>query len=180
MTDFTPSVIVSRTFRSASWAATWAGTAAKQRSAKMQRACRRVIPLLWFGIALAHAQQRFPDPPPLLTGTASIHGRVVDALSGQPIEGAEVRLVDDTIETETKEVRGRTVTVRQFMRSGKTLSGSDGQYGFDSIRDGVYRLHITHRLYLPACRGPALVRAQCDVITVVTDQRLDDANISLS
>ena len=116
----------------------------------------------------------------MLTGTASIHGRVVDALSGQPIEGAEVRLVDDTIETETKEVRGRTVTVRQFMRSGKTLSDSDGQYGFDNIRDGPYRLHITHRLYLPSCRGPALVRGQCDVITVVTDQRLDDANISLS
>jgi hypothetical protein len=131
-------------------------------------------------MALAHAQQPFPDPPPLLTGTASIHGRVVDALSGKPIEGAEVRLVDDTIETETKEVRGRTVTVRQFMRSGKTLSGSDGQYGFDSIRDGPYRLLITHRLYLPSCRGPALVRSQCDVITVVADQRVDDANISLS
>lgn len=159
----------------------------------MQRACRlaietcgRVIPLLWFGIALAHAQlrfpqqQQFPDPPPLLTGTASIHGRVIDAQSGKPVEGAEVRLVDDTIETETKEIRGRTVTTRTFMRSGKTLSGNDGQYGFDNIRDGVYRLFISHRLYLPSCRGPALVRSQCDVITLVTDQRVDDANISLS
>lgn len=152
-----------------------------QRACRLAiEACRRVIPLLWFGIALAHAQQRFPDSPPLLTGTASIHGRITDALSGKPIEGAEVRLVDDTIETETKEVRGRTVMTRQFMRSRKTLSGSDGHYGFDSIRDGAYRLFITHRLYLPSCRGPALVRAQCDVIMVVTDQRVDDANISLS
>ena len=186
-TDFTPSVIVSRTFLSASWAAKRVGTAARQRSAAMQRACRstidacgRVIPLLWFGIALGHAQQRFPDPPPLLTGTASIHGRVIDALSGKPIEGAEVRLVDDTIETETKEVRGRTVTTRQFMRAGKTLTGSDGEYGFDNIRDGPYRLSITHRLYLPSCRGPALVRSQCDVITVVADQRVNDANVPLS
>jgi len=129
---------------------------------------------------VAHAQQRFLDPPPLLTGTASVHGRVIDALSGKPIEGAEVRLVDDTIETETKEVRGRTVTTRTFMRSGKTLSDNDGSYGFDGIRDGPYRLFITHRMYLPSCRGPALVRLQCDVIMVAPDQRVDNANMSLS
>ena len=122
----------------------------------------------------------FPEPPPLLTGTASIHGRVIDAHSGEPIEGAEVRLVDNTIETETKEVRGRTVATRQFTRSSKTLSGSDGSYTFDGIRDGTYRLFATHRMFLPSCRGPALVRSQCDVITVAADQRIGDANMSLS
>ena len=35
---------------------------------------------------------RLPEPPPLNPGTSSIHGRVIDALSGKPIEGAEVRL----------------------------------------------------------------------------------------
>jgi hypothetical protein len=120
-----------------------------------------------------------PDPP-LLTGTASIHGRVVDALSGHPIEGAEVRLVDTTVETETREIRGRTVWTRSFARSGKMLTGADGGYAFDGLRDGSYRLLVTHRMYLPSCSGPALVRAQCDVITVVTDQRVDDANVSIS
>jgi hypothetical protein len=132
---------------------------------------------------MVHAQaptRRISEPPPLLTGTASVHGRVIDALSGKPIEGAEVRLVDDTIETETKEVRGRTVTTRQFMRSGKTFSDNDGSYGFDGIRDGPYRLLITHRMYLPSCRGSAFVRLQCDVIMVAPDQRVDNANMSLS
>ena len=122
----------------------------------------------------------FREPPPLLAGTASIHGRVIDAHSGEPIEGAEVRLVDDTIETETKEFRGRTVATRQFARSNKTLSGRDGSYAFDGIRDGTYRLFVTHRMFLPSCRGPALVRSQCDVITVAVDQRIADANMSLS
>lgn len=122
----------------------------------------------------------FREPPPLLTGTASIHGRVIDAHSGEPIEGAEVRLVDTTIETETKEFRGRTVATRQFARSSKTLSGNDGSYAFDGIRDGTYRLFVTHRMFLPSCRGPALVRSQCDVITIATDQRISDATMSLS
>ena len=122
----------------------------------------------------------FPEPPPLLTGTASIHGRVIDVHSGEPIAGAEVRLVDDTVETETKEVRGRTVTTRNFVRSGKTLSDSDGRYAFDGIRDGTYRLLVTHPMFLPSCRGPAMVRSQCDVITVAVDQRIGDANMSLS
>jgi protocatechuate 3,4-dioxygenase beta subunit len=122
----------------------------------------------------------FPEPPPLLTGTASIHGRVIDARSGKPIEGAEVSLADTTIETETKEIRGRTVTTRHFVRSSKTVSGNDGSYAFDGIRDGTYRLFVTHRTFLPSCRGSAFVRLQCDEITVATDQRIGDANISLT
>jgi hypothetical protein len=117
---------------------------------------------------------------PLLTGTASIHGSVVDALSGNPIVGAEVRLVDTTIETETKEVRGRTVATRTFTRSAKALTNADGSYAFDGLRDGTYRLFVTHRMYLPSCMGPALVRSECDAITVVTGQRVDATNTSLS
>jgi protocatechuate 3,4-dioxygenase beta subunit len=122
----------------------------------------------------------YPEPPPLLTGTASVHGRVIDALSGQPIEGAEVRLVDATIETETRDIKGRTVMTRQFARTNKAESGADGAYAFDGIRDGTYRLFVTHRWYLPSCRGAAMVRSQCDEISVVVDQRLDHANVSLS
>ena len=139
--------------------------------------------LLVAATLLAVVEQGRPagfSEPPLLTGTASIHGRVVDALSGNPIEGAEVRLVDTTIETGTTEFRGRTVGTRSFARSGTILTGADGSYAFDGLRDGMYRLFVGHRMYLPSCMGPAMVRSQCDAITVATDQHVDDVRISLS
>ena len=126
------------------------------------------------------AGRQVPEPPPLNPGTSSIHGRVIDALSGKPIEGAEVRLIDTTIEQEKKEIAGRTVTTRSFTRSGKTLTGGDGRYTFDGIRAGAYRLMVTHPMYLLSCMAPAALRGQCDVITVDTDQRAADANISLT
>lgn len=122
----------------------------------------------------------FPEPPPLNPGTSSVHGRVIDALSGKPIEGAEVRLVDTNIEQQKREIAGRTVWMRTFARSGKALTGSDGSYAFDGISDGAYRLFVTHRMYLLPCTGPATPRSQCDVITVVADQRIGDANVSLT
>lgn len=123
---------------------------------------------------------RFPEPPPLNPGTSSIHGRVIDALTGKAIEGAEVRLIDTTIEQEKKEMAGRTVMTRSFTRSGKTLTGGDGSYTFDGIRAGAYRLLVTHRMYLLSCMAPAALRSQCDVITVDSDQRVADANMSLT
>jgi protocatechuate 3,4-dioxygenase beta subunit len=126
------------------------------------------------------AGRQVPEPPPLNPGTSSIHGRVIDALSGKPIEGAEVRLIDTTIEQEKKEIAGRTVTTRSFTRSGKTLTGGDGRYTFDGIRAAAYRLMVTHPMYLLSCMAPAALRGQCDVITVDTDQRAADANISLT
>ena len=70
--------------------------------------------------------------------------------------------------------------MRSFTRSGKTLTGSDGSYAFDGIRAGAYRLLVTHRMYLLSCMAPAALRSQCDVITVDTDQRVADANVSLT
>jgi protocatechuate 3,4-dioxygenase beta subunit len=120
------------------------------------------------------------QPPPLNAGTSSIHGRVIDALSGKPIEGAEVRLFDTNVEQVSEVIGGRTVTTRGFTRTGRTLTGGDGSYTFDSIRAGAYRLLVTHRMYLLSCMAPAAVRGQCDVITVDTDQRVADANILLT
>jgi CBS domain-containing protein len=131
-------------------------------------------------IVLSQQLRQFPEPPPLNTGTSSIHGRVIDTLSGKPIEGAEVRLIDTTVEQEKKAIGGRTVTTRSFTRSGKTLTGRDGTYTFDGIRAGAYRLLVTHRMYLLSCMAPAALRGQCDVITVDADQRVADANMSLT
>ena len=123
---------------------------------------------------------RFPEPPPLNPGTSSIHGRVVDALSGEPIDGAEVRLMGSRIEQETKEVAGPTATTRQVVRMGKTLTGGDGRYGFDNISHGAYWLFVTHRSYLPSCNGSGgRPRSRCD-INVIADQRVDDAQVFLT
>ena len=125
-------------------------------------------------------QSRFPEPPPLNPGTSSIHGRVVDALSGQPIEGAEVRLIDSRVEQETKEVAGRTITTRHFVRVGKILTASDGSYGFDGISDGAYRLDISHRAYLGSCpASKGRPESYCAPIKVIADQRVNDADVSL-
>ena len=119
----------------------------------------------------------FPEPPPLNTGTSSIRGRVIDAMTGKPIEGAEVRLVDTA---SVEEIRNSKVWTRSSARANKTLTGSDGSYAFDGIRDGVYRLFATHRMYLFSCSTPVVApRSQCDVIMVVPDQRIVDANVSL-
>jgi protocatechuate 3,4-dioxygenase beta subunit len=120
-----------------------------------------------------------PEPPPLNPGTSSIHGRVIDALTGKPVEAAQVRLVDTNVERQATKV-GRSVTSRTFNRSGVTVTDSDGRYAFDGIGAGAYRLLVTHRMYLLSCLAPAAMRAQCDMITVDTDQRVADANVSLT
>ncbi len=120
------------------------------------------------------------EPLPLVTGTSSIHGRVIDALTGKPIEGAEVRLVDTTRE-ETREVTARSVRTQRLSRSATTRTGSDGGFGFDAIRDGTYGLAATHRMYVIGCLVPTPTILGCGgSITVVRDQRIDDANMSLN
>ncbi len=122
----------------------------------------------------------FPEPPPLNAGTSSIHGRVIDALTGKPIDGAEVRLIDCRIEQETTVIAGRPITTRQFMRVGKTLTGGDGSYGFDEISDGAYRLSFSHGAYLPSCPGSkGQPRSYCNPINVIANQRVNDADVSL-
>jgi hypothetical protein len=121
---------------------------------------------------------RFPEPPPLNPGTSSIHGRVVDALSGQPIERAEVVLVDSKMEPQTTEFAGRTFTTH-VMRVGRTLTGVDGSYGFDDISDGAYRLFVSHRAYLPSCPGSSRPRSHCELISLIANQRVTDAHVSL-
>ncbi len=113
-------------------------------------------------------------------GTSSIRGRVVDAQSGQPIEGAEVRLTDTKFEEETKDIDGRAVIMRSF-RVGKTTTGADGGFAFDGLKDGSYRLFVTHRWYMDSCLGLApMTRSQCFEMAVAADQHVTDANVLLS
>ena len=119
------------------------------------------------------------EPPPLNTGTSSIRGRVVDALSGKPIAGADVRLTDTQFEDETKDIDGRTLIMRSY-RVGKTTSAADGGFAFDGVRNGAYRLFVTHRSYTDSCLGLAPIpRSQCTEIVVAADQHVDDANVLL-
>lgn len=119
------------------------------------------------------------EPPPLNTGTSSVRGRVVDALSGKPIAGADVRLTDTRFEEETKDIDGRTLIMRSY-RIGKTTTGADGGFAFDDLKDGAYRLFVTHRSYTDSCLGLAPIpRSQCTEIVVAVDQHVDDANVLL-
>lgn len=136
------------------------------------------VVVLTVTVLAAFEQARFQEPPPLNPGTASIHGRVVDSQSGQPIAGAEVLLIDSRIEQETKAIAGRTLTT-PVARVGKTQTGGDGSYGFDNISDGAYRLFVSHRAYLPTCPGSSRPRSHCEPINVIADQRVTDAHVSL-
>ena len=129
-------------------------------------------------VLAALEQARFPELPPLNPGTSSIHGRVVDALSGQPIERAEVVLMDSKMEPQTTEFAGRTFTTH-VMRVGRTLTAADGSYGFDDISDGAYRLFVSHRAYLPSCPGSSRPRSYCELINLIANQRVTDAHVSL-
>lgn len=129
-------------------------------------------------VLAAFEQARFPEPPPLNPGTSSIHGRVVDAQSGKPIEGAEVLLLDSKMQQDTRTFAGRTFTTH-VARVGKTVTGADGGYGFDNISDGAYRLFVSHRAYLPSCPGSSRPRSQCELINLIANQRVTDADVAL-
>jgi len=129
-------------------------------------------------VPAAFEQARFQEPPPLNPGTSSIHGRVVDAQSGKPIEGAEVLLIDSRIEQQTRVIAGRSFT-GPVARVGKTRTAGDGGYGFDNISDGAYRLFVSHRAYLPSCPGSNRPRSYCVPIDVIADQRVNDLEVSL-
>ena len=79
-----------------------------------------------------------PEPPPVLPGTSSIAGRVLDA-ADKPIEGAEVRL--------TEKPDGPNA----LMRTSKTLTDRDGFFVFPGVRAGSYLTLVLHKHHLPSC-----------------------------
>ena len=71
---------------------------------------------------------------PALSGSRVISGTVVSALSGQPLDTADMTLTDSKSGTQIAE----------------TATDAEGRFEFDHVADGKYSLQASHRGYLAA------------------------------
>ncbi len=69
----------------------------------------------------------------------SIHGYITDKATGEPIKTAGVELLPTGI---------------------KTITGSEGQYEFNDIDPGVYKLHITKTGYEELVSNEIVVKSE--------------------
>ena len=105
-----------------------------------------------------------PEPPPLLPGTSSIAGRVVDA-ADKPVEGAEVILTE-------KPVPG----TNSPMRSSKALTNRDGFYEFRNISANSYLMLVMHKHHQPSCLASW---SQCPEIDLLPDQARANLDVQM-
>lgn len=111
--------------------------------------------------------QKAPPLPPLLPGTSSIAGRVVDA-ADKPLEGAEV-----VIEVKPVPLPPGSRPVR---RVAKTLTDRDGLFEFREIAAGTYLVFATHRHHLPAtCVG----MTTCGEVEVAAGESRRDFHVQM-
>ena len=99
--------------------------------------------LLHFGPA-ADAHQRQPPATivaPIQPGDATIHGRVADRDSSRPLIGATVQLLSGDLR-----------------RSSVSRTDVDGEFSFDAIAPGDYRLVVMHAGYVDQAYGAPDVR----------------------
>jgi len=116
------------------------------------------------------APAAFGQPGPvssLAPGTSAISGVLVDARSKQPISGCRVGLVE--------------IQVR-IPRNALAITDADGRYVFDGIAGGEYAVTTMCESYLPSVcyRGPGTEPPRCDTISVVTDQRKTNIDLTLT
>jgi hypothetical protein len=98
-------------------------------------------------------------------GSASISGRVTDALTKQPIAGCMVSLNELYVTPS---------------RNARTTTNSDGVYAFADICDGQYHVNTWCEPHLPTCyRSPGTDATGCDAVAVVVDQRKTNVDIAL-
>jgi hypothetical protein len=84
--------------------------------------------------------------PPVAPGTASIEGRVIDAVSEKPIDGAEVSLIE----------WGRQIPPGSRPGYSTTVANRDGVFTFRDIAAGAYQLTAYSKRHLRGCVGTAL------------------------
>jgi protocatechuate 3,4-dioxygenase beta subunit len=88
---------------------------------------------------------RRPESPPVLSGTASIEGLVIDAATQQPIAGADVLLSDSQPTTERN-----ARSTRVFMRTSDATTDREGRFAFRRIAAGTYRVRAVGPHYVSA------------------------------
>src|SRR5271165_703271 len=91
----------------------------------------------------------------------SIEGTVVDAVSGQPLRGAEVRLRGFT--------PGATAPVAQSASAG---TDANGRFVFEGLSAGRFRLMASHEGYLDDSRGNPGLRGK--MLAVAPGQHVND------
>lgn len=100
---------------------------------------------------------------PLREGTAEIHGRVLDALSENPIADLEVLL----FEVDAGGVRGPGPRPR----SAVTHTDAAGRFSVSKISAGSYQIRVTGKTHLPICFGGSREAPErCERIHVDDDQ----------
>jgi len=78
------------------------------------------------------ARAQAPPPAAISHGSRTISGAVVSALGGQPLEGADVTLLD----------------AKSGTLLAETTSDGEGRFAFSHLADGKYSLRATHRGYI--------------------------------
>jgi Carboxypeptidase regulatory-like domain len=119
--------------------------------------------------ALAMTPAAFGQQGPvssLRPGTSSISGVLVDGRSKQPISGCRVGLVE--------------VQVR-VPRNALAITDADGRYAFDGIAGGEYAINTLCESHVTSCyRSPGTEPPRCDTVSVVTDQRKTNIDLTLT
>ena len=118
--------------------------------------------------ALAQPPRRFAAPPvdPVETGTSTIAGRAIDAVSKRPVPDVEIELVS---------------YVNGIARLSKAKTDARGAYAFVGIAEGTYSLGInTQADYGPGCYVTRDATERCANVSVLRDQQRTDVDIGLA
>jgi hypothetical protein len=121
----------------------------------------RLVTFVVLWVAVASAQESRPIP----AGAAAISGRVTDAHSQLPLEGATLTLFELT--------QGRELV---------TVSDAAGMYRFDGIAAGAYRVRATHPGYIEYWNGTIFRTSSttAGVIELGPDQRRERVDFPLA
>ena len=117
--------------------------------------------------AFAQPPRRFEPPrlEPVESGTATVAGRVIDAVSKQPVSGVEVEL---------------TSRFNGMARSSKAKTDERGAYAFVNIAEGTYSLLISNqRDYLLGCYVTRDAPDRCANVSVLRDQTRADIDLAV-
>jgi hypothetical protein len=103
---------------------------------------------------------------PLREGTAEIHGRVLDALSDNPIADLEVLLFEVDA--------GGVLGPGPRPRSAVTHTDAAGRFSVSKISAGSYRVRVTGKTHQPSCFGGSREEPErCERIPANDDQIRD-------
>jgi hypothetical protein len=127
-----------------------------------------------FAAALIFTAAQFParpERPPLRTGTATISGHVIDAITDKPVADIDVQLGEELEgeRTAASVLRGRAAIAK---------TDADGAFAFPKIAAGKYQIVTIGKTHMPACFGASRQsRGPCVLIEIEDGQRYRNADV---